>query len=42
MWWPALRVGGFVLAAPVASEAVVPALVKIVLSCRIGVPVGVR
>ena len=32
MWWPALRIGGFVLAAPVASEAVVPTLVKIVLT----------
>src|SRR6202789_778325 len=31
MWWPALRISGFVLAAPVASEAVVPTLVKIVV-----------
>src|SRR5450631_1506703 len=31
MWWPTLRVGGFVLAAPIASEGVVPRLVKIVL-----------
>ncbi len=32
MWWPALRVGGFVLAAPIASEMVIPRLVKIVLT----------
>jgi flagellar biosynthetic protein FliR len=32
MWWPALRVSGFVLTAPAASEAVVPGLVKIVLT----------
>ncbi len=31
MWWPALRVSGFVLAAPVSSEGVVPGLVKVVL-----------
>jgi flagellar biosynthesis protein FliR len=31
MWWPALRVSGFVLTAPAASEMVVPRLVKIVL-----------
>jgi flagellar biosynthesis protein FliR len=32
MWWPALRVSGFVLTAPAASEAVVPGQVKIVLT----------
>src|SRR5450432_2898750 len=32
LWWPALRVGGFVLAAPIASETVIPRLVKIILS----------
>jgi flagellar biosynthetic protein FliR len=32
MWWPVLRVGGFVLAAPVASETVIPAFVKIFMS----------
>src|ERR1700676_4327341 len=32
MWWPALRVTGFVLTAPVASETVVPRLVKVVLT----------
>jgi flagellar biosynthesis protein FliR len=30
--WPMLRVGGFVLAAPIASETVIPRLVKIILS----------
>jgi flagellar biosynthesis protein FliR len=24
LWWPALRIGGFVLAAPIASEATIP------------------
>ena len=32
MWWPVLRIGGFVLAAPATSEVVVPGLVKIVLT----------
>jgi flagellar biosynthetic protein FliR len=32
MWWPVLRIGGFVLTAPAASEAAVPRLVKIVLT----------
>ena len=32
LWWPTLRVAGFVLAAPIASEAVIPRLVKIVMS----------
>jgi len=32
LWWPALRVGGFVLTAPVASEKSIPGLVKIVLT----------
>jgi flagellar biosynthetic protein FliR len=32
LWWPMLRVGGFVLAAPIASEATIPGLVKIVMS----------
>jgi len=31
LWWPTLRVGGFVLAAPIASESVIPNLVKIIL-----------
>jgi flagellar biosynthetic protein FliR len=32
LWWPTLRVGGFVLAAPIASENTIPRLVKIVMS----------
>lgn len=32
MWWPVLRIGGFVLTAPASSEAAVPRLVKIVLT----------
>jgi flagellar biosynthetic protein FliR len=32
MWWPALRVSGFVLTAPAAGELVVPGRVKIVLT----------
>jgi len=32
LWWPTLRVGGFVLSAPIASEAVIPSLVKIIFS----------
>jgi len=32
LWWPMLRVGGFVLAAPIASETVIPPFVKIILS----------
>jgi flagellar biosynthesis protein FliR len=32
LWWPALRVGGFMLTAPIASESVIPGRVKIVLS----------
>jgi flagellar biosynthetic protein FliR len=32
LWWPILRVGGFVLAAPIASETVIPRRVKIAMS----------
>jgi len=32
MWWPVLRISGFVLTAPTSSEAAVPRLVKIVLT----------
>jgi flagellar biosynthetic protein FliR len=31
LWWPALRVSGFVMTVPAASEVTVPGLVKIVL-----------
>jgi flagellar biosynthetic protein FliR len=48
LWWPALRVGGFVLTAPAASETSIPSLVKIVLTLALAfvlaplvqVPVG--
>jgi flagellar biosynthetic protein FliR len=40
MWWPALRVSGFVLAAPIASEGVVPNLVKIVLTLALAFLLG--
>src|SRR5450631_4648785 len=40
MWWPTLRVGGFVLAAPIASEGVVPRLVKIVLTLALAFLLG--
>jgi flagellar biosynthesis protein FliR len=32
LWWPTLRVGGFVLTAPIASEVAIPGRVKIILS----------
>lgn len=40
MWWPVLRVGGFVLAAPITSEGTVPALVKIVLTLALAFLLG--
>jgi flagellar biosynthesis protein FliR len=36
LWWPVLRIGGFVLTAPIASEAIVPSPVKIALSIGLG------
>ncbi len=32
LWWPTLRVGGFVLSAPVASEVTIPPFIKIIMS----------
>jgi flagellar biosynthesis protein FliR len=32
LWWPALRVSGFVLTAPATSETSIPSMVKIVLT----------
>ena len=32
LWWPSLRIGGFVMAAPIASEVTIPGRVKIVLT----------
>ena len=36
LWWPTLRVGGFVLAAPTLSETVIPGRIKIVMSLSLG------
>lgn len=36
LWWPVLRIGGFVLSAPVASSTSVPSMVKIGLSLGLG------
>jgi flagellar biosynthesis protein FliR len=36
LWWPMLRVGGFVLAAPALSETVIPGRIKIVMSLSLG------
>jgi flagellar biosynthesis protein FliR len=32
LWWPSLRIGGFVAAAPIASEKTIPSRVKIVMA----------
>src|SRR5206468_2737146 len=32
LWWPSLRIGGFVMAAPIAGESTIPRRVKIVLT----------
>ena len=32
LWWPSLRIGGFVASAPIASETTIPNRVKIVLA----------
>ena len=32
LWWPSLRISGFVLVAPIASEMAIPSRVKIVLT----------
>jgi flagellar biosynthetic protein FliR len=37
LWWPALRVGGFLLAAPTVSESVVPGRVKIIFGVALAV-----
>lgn len=36
LWWPCLRVSGFLLAAPIGSEITVPGRVKIVLTLVLG------
>src|SRR5580698_9908607 len=40
LWWPVLRVGGFVASAPVASEATIPGPVKIALSLGLAFILG--
>ena len=40
LWWPSLRIGGFVAAAPIASERTIPNRVKIVLTLSLAVLVG--
>ena len=40
LWWPSLRIGGFVAAAPIASERSIPNRVKIVLTLALAVLVG--
>jgi flagellar biosynthetic protein FliR len=37
LWWPVLRIGGFVLTAPIASSTVVPTLVKIMFTVALAV-----
>lgn len=37
LWWPALRVSGFVLTAPATSETSIPGMVKIVLTVALAV-----
>jgi len=37
LWWPSLRIGGFVAAAPIASESSIPKRVKVVLSLSLAV-----
>jgi flagellar biosynthetic protein FliR len=32
LWWPSLRIGGFVATAPIASETTIPSRVKIILA----------
>jgi flagellar biosynthetic protein FliR len=32
LWWPSLRIGGFVATAPIASEASIPSRIKIMLA----------
>jgi flagellar biosynthetic protein FliR len=40
LWWPVLRVGGFVASAPIASEATIPGPVKIALSLGLAFILG--
>jgi flagellar biosynthetic protein FliR len=40
MWWPALRISGFVLTAPATSGSAVPGLVKVVLTLALAFLLG--
>jgi len=40
VWWPSLRIGGFVAAAPIASEKTIPGKAKIVLTLSLAVLLG--
>ncbi len=37
LWWPSLRIGGFIAAAPIASERTIPGRVKVVLTLALAV-----
>lgn len=37
LWWPSLRIGGFVVAAPIAGETTIPGRVKIVMTLALTV-----
>lgn len=37
LWWPALRISGFVATAPLASETTIPSRVKIILTAALAV-----
>jgi flagellar biosynthetic protein FliR len=36
LWWPSLRVGGFILTAPIASEVSIPSRVKLIFGLALG------
>ncbi len=37
LWWPSLRIGGFIAAAPIASEKTIPRRVKVVIGLALAV-----
>ena len=37
LWWPSLRIGGFIAAAPIASEKTIPSRVKVILGLALTV-----
>jgi flagellar biosynthesis protein FliR len=40
LWWPSLRIGGFVAAAPIASETTIPSQIKIIMTLALTVLVA--